>query len=79
MNRLKFTLKAWPVIAAATIGLCFLTQGVAKLCGIDLPDQEQLTTVRNYLLHAFDDMQYFKVAVSLLLPRRHTTLTTWHL
>ena len=67
MNRLKFTLKAWPVIAAATIGLCFLTQGVAKLFGIDLPDQEQMTMVRNYLLHAFDSTQHFKVVVSLLL------------
>ena len=30
-DRLKTTLHAWPVIAAAAIGLCFLTQGVAKL------------------------------------------------
>ena len=66
-DKLKFTFKAWPVIAAATIGLCFLTQGVAKLFGIDLPDQEQMTTVRNYLLHTFDSMQHFKVTVSLLL------------
>ena len=66
-DKLKFTLKAWPVIAAATIGLCFLTQGVAKLFGIDLPDQEQMTMVRNYLLHAFDSTQHFKVVVSLLL------------
>ena len=66
-DKLKFTLKAWPMIAAATIGLCFLTQGVAKLFGIDLPDQEQMTTVRNYLLHTFDSMQHFKVTVSLLL------------
>ena len=56
-----------PVIAAATIGLCFLTQGVAKLFGIDLPDQEQMTMVRNYLLHAFDSTQHFMVVVSLLL------------
>ena len=65
-DKLKFTLKAWPVIASATIGLCFLTQGVAKLFGIDLPDQEQMTMVRNYLLHAFDSTQHFKVVVSLL-------------
>jgi hypothetical protein len=45
-DKLKFALKAWPVIAAATIGLCFLTQGVAKLFGIDLPDQHQVEALR---------------------------------
>ena len=65
-SRLKFTLKAWPVVAAATIGIGFATQGVAKLFGIDLPDQEQMTTVRTCLLHAFDSAQHFKVVVSLL-------------
>ena len=48
MNRLKFTLKAWPVVAAATIGLCFLTQLVAKLFGVELPDQAQVEFVRRY-------------------------------
>ena len=48
MNRLKFTLKAWPVIAAATIGLCFLTQAAAKLFGVDLPDQAQVEFVRRH-------------------------------
>ena len=82
-DKLKFTLKAWPVIAAATIGLCFLTQGVAKLFGIDLPDQEQMTMVRNYLLHAFDSTQHFKVVVSplfqvlLLAPAFEEVLFRW--
>lgn len=66
MNRFKFTLKAWPVIAAATIGLCFLTQVAAKLFGVELPDQEQMTTVRNSLLHAFDSMRHFIVVLQLL-------------
>ena len=30
-KNVKTTLKAWPAIAAATIGLCFMTQGGAKL------------------------------------------------
>lgn len=65
-ENLRRTLRAWPVIAVATIGLNFATQGVAKLFGVDLPDQEQMTTVRNCLLHAFDSVQHFKVVVLLL-------------
>ena len=48
MSCLKFTLKAWPVIAGATIGLCYLTQTVAKSFGIELPDQANLELVRRY-------------------------------
>ena len=48
MNNLKFTLKAWPVIAIATIGLCYLTQTVAKLFGIELPDQANIELVKRY-------------------------------
>ena len=40
MNQnLKTTLKAWPVVAAITIGLCFLTQRVAALLGFELPEK----------------------------------------
>ena len=49
MNRLKFTLKAWPVITAMTIGLCYLTQAVAGWLGIELPDQENLELVKRYM------------------------------
>ena len=41
-ERLRTTLRAWPVITAATIGLCFLTQTGAKLLGIELPDQQNV-------------------------------------
>ena len=47
-SRLRLTLKAWPVIAAATIGLCYLTQTVAKWFGIELPDQANIELVRRY-------------------------------
>jgi len=47
-SHLKFTLKCWPVIAGATIGLCFLTQQVAKWFGIELPDQANIDIVRRY-------------------------------
>ena len=58
-ENLKRTLRAWPVIAAATIGLCFLTQSIAKLFGIDLPDQQNVDTVRQWMLHAFDSPRNF--------------------
>ena len=43
---LRLTLKTWPVIAAATIGLCYLTQTVAGWFGIELPDQANIDLVR---------------------------------
>ena len=47
-SRLRLTLKAWPVIALATIGLCYLTQTVAKGFGIELPDQANIEIVKRY-------------------------------
>ena len=47
-SRLRLTLKAWPVIAAATIGLCYFTQLVAKGFGIELPDQANIELVKRY-------------------------------
>ena len=66
-NKLKFTLKAWPLIAAATIGLCFLTQGVAKLFDINLPDQHQVEVVRYVFMHTFDSARSFAITVTTLL------------
>ena len=48
MKSLRLTLKAWPVIAIATIGLCYLTQLVAKSFGIELPDQANIELVKRY-------------------------------
>ena len=48
MKSLKLTLKAWPVIAAATIGLCYLTQTVAGWFGIELPDQANIDLMKRY-------------------------------
>ena len=67
MNRLKFTLKAWPVVAAATIGLCFLTQTVAGWLDIDIPDQQNVDLVRQWMLHAFDSARSFAICLGLLL------------
>lgn len=46
VKKLKFTLKAWPVIALATIGLCYLTQLVSEWIGHPLPQQANVDLVR---------------------------------
>lgn len=82
-DRLRTTLKAWPVIAAATIGLCFLTQHTAKLFGYDLPDQQNVDLVRQWMLHAFDSPKNFAVCagllaqVLLLLPALEEVFFRW--
>ena len=65
-EKLKQTLKAWPAIAAATIGLCFLTKLVAGWFGIDLPDQQNVGVARQLLLHAFDSGRHFFSAAFFL-------------
>ena len=45
-EKIKMTLKAWPVITLITVALCFLTQQTAKLFGMELPDQANLDVVR---------------------------------
>jgi membrane protease YdiL (CAAX protease family) len=66
MDRLKFTLKAWPAITLITVALCILTQFVAKLFGIELPDQANVAAVRSLLLHAFDSWGFFLRSVQVL-------------
>ena len=66
-ENLKTTLKAWPVIAAATMGLCFATKTVAGLFGVELPDQNQIVQVLNVLRHAFDDAKMFAAAAFVVL------------
>lgn len=65
-GKLKTTLKAWPVIAGATIGLCYLTQTVAKLFGIELPDQQNVEVVRQCMLNAFKSARNFGICAFLL-------------
>jgi membrane protease YdiL (CAAX protease family) len=65
-KNLKTTFKAWPVIAAITIGLCFLTQRVASLLGVELPDQQNVEVVRQWLTHAFDSVNNFRTCAFLL-------------
>ena len=48
MSSLKLTLRSWPIIALLTIGLCYLTQTVAKWFGIELPDQANIELVKRY-------------------------------
>ena len=49
LTSLTQTLKSWPIIAIATISLCYLTQTVAKWFGIELPDQANIEIVKRYL------------------------------
>ena len=65
-DRLKTTLQAWPVITIATIALCYITKIVAGWFGIELPDQENITVVRQYLEHMFDSRKYFFACMNLL-------------
>ena len=52
MNNLKFTFKSWPVIAAATIGLCYLTQLIAGWLGIELKEQTNVELIRKMGFYA---------------------------
>ena len=65
MKNLKFTFKAWPVITAVTIGLCYLTQlGAKVLFDIELPEQNQLQVVRAM---AGWNWPFFKVLLMVLV------------
>lgn len=69
MNKVKsfvFTLKAWPIVALATIGLCYLTQMVAGWAGIVLPDQTNVEIVKKNLTNAFASSEHFIFAVYLV-------------
>ena len=48
LTSLTQTMKSWPIIAIATISLCYLTQTVAKWFGIELPDQANIEIVKRY-------------------------------
>ena len=66
MKALVFTLKAWPVVALATIGLCFLTQTVAGWIGVELPDQQNVAIVKSCLENAFASPKHFGIAAFLV-------------
>ena len=66
-SRLRLTLKAWPVIALATIGLCYLTQTVAKWFGIELPDQANVDLVRKAAGWSWQ-FAFLCVQILVLLP-----------
>ena len=66
MQRFLFTLKAWPVIALATIGLCYLTQTVAGWLGVTLPDQANVELVSQCLTNAFASAKHFLTAALLV-------------
>ena len=66
-NNLALTLKFWPLIALLTIGLCFLTEWVAKVIfGIELPEQASLKPILDQLRSAFVDREHFVLAAKNL-------------
>ena len=48
MSRLTATLMAWPAVFFAAVTLSFVTGAVAKLFGVELPDQAQVEFVKRY-------------------------------
>lgn len=66
-NRLLFTLRAWPVVTAATLALCYLTKAVAGWIGVDLPDQQNVELLHGYMTHAFDSLAMFCGAAILVV------------
>lgn len=64
MPKLRLTLKAWPVIALATIGLCFLTTFVAQLFGITLREQASLDFVKRA---AGFNWRFIKILLNVLV------------
>ena len=60
--RLKTTLKAWPVIAAAIIAVCLATGIVAGWAGINLQEQQHVDIARQILAHAFASWRHFGAA-----------------
>lgn len=64
MPKLKFTLKAWPVIALATIGLNCLTGQLAKALDWPLPDQAQMEAVKAMIGW---NLQFLVVALEVIL------------
>ena len=82
-SKLHYTLKAWPVIAIATIALCYLTQLVAGWFGITLNEQANVDTVRKVLAHAFDSARYFCSAaiivaeIVVILPAIEEVVFRW--
>jgi membrane protease YdiL (CAAX protease family) len=72
------TLKAWPVIFLISVTLSYATQGIAKLFGVDLPEQANIDLVRTWAgLNATFAFLVFQIV--LLLPAVEEVLFRWAL
>ena len=76
MRNLKFTLKAWPVIAIATIGLCFLTELVAGWFGVKLTEQNNIELVRRAIGWNLT-FALLVVQIVLLMPAIEEVIFRW--
>ena len=64
MKTLKTTLRAWPMIFLIAVTLSYLTQLVAKLFGVELPDQAQVELVRQ---HAGWNLQFAALVLQIVI------------
>ncbi len=63
-RKLKFTLKAWPVIFLIAVALSWLTGVVAKqVFGIELPEQNQVETMRRLFRNGPVSLVVFSLAL----------------
>jgi len=90
-ERLKLTLKAWPLITLVTVGLCFLTGAVAESAfGIKLESQQSVEFIRALVRRLCANAGWHKVffkdlatlvllaaQVVLILPALEEVLFRW--
>ncbi len=61
-EKLKQTLKAWPVILLIAVALCFITKSVAEGCfGITLESQSTVEAVKALVKHACSNIGWHKI------------------
>ena len=58
-EKIKLTLKAWPVITVIVVAACFFTNQIAFLFDHEFPQQNQVKCLKFLLSHAFSNSYYF--------------------
>jgi membrane protease YdiL (CAAX protease family) len=66
-EKIKLTLKAWPVITIIVVTACFFTTQIGLLLGIEFPVQNQIHVVKSTLQNAFANSVYFWSAAFIVL------------
>jgi membrane protease YdiL (CAAX protease family) len=66
-EKIKLTLKAWPVITLIVVAACFFTNQIGILLGVEFPVQNQIQVVKSTLQNAFANSVYFRAAALIVL------------